>query len=161
MLKFSVVFPCSHKDRAAVYWYGRKYMILPPVFVNFFGALVVDKFKEVEKIKEGCKDLKDHLNDSRKEAKDEDKVIDSLRFPHVFRNVLKHRKLLNLVQWPGKIHGISCVSLRNASLGSCRTLSICWSGATPPRTPTSSRKAHPSTEPTRKNRSSWRDGRVQ
>ena len=86
-----MVFPCSHKDRAAVYWYGRKYMILLPVFVNFFGALVVDKFKEVEKVKEGCKDLKDHLNDSRKEAKDEDRVSDSLRILLVFCDNLKSR----------------------------------------------------------------------
>ncbi len=75
------MFPFSHKNRAAVWWYGRKYMVLPPVFVNFFGALVVDKFKEVDKVKEGCKDLKDHLNDSRKEAKDEDKVSVSARIP--------------------------------------------------------------------------------
>ncbi len=55
-------------------------MILPPVFVNFFGALVKDKF-HLSEVKTGCQDLKDHLNDARKEAKDEDKVRDSPRFP--------------------------------------------------------------------------------
>ncbi len=56
-------------------------MILPPVFVNFFGALVVDKFRDVTAVKDGCKDLKDHLNDARKEAKDEDRASVSPRFP--------------------------------------------------------------------------------
>ena len=51
--------------------------------MNFFGALVVDKFK-VGTPKEGCKDLKDHLNDSRKEQKDEDKVSYSVRNPCIF-----------------------------------------------------------------------------
>ncbi len=56
-------------------------MILPPVFVNFFGAIVNDKFN-LNDVKAGCTDLKDHLNDARKEAKDEDKVKDSARIPH-------------------------------------------------------------------------------
>ncbi len=60
-----------HKNRASVWWYGSHYMILPPVFVNFFGALVKDKFNLAD-VKSGCTDLKDHLNDARKEAKDED-----------------------------------------------------------------------------------------
>ncbi len=67
-------------------------MILPPVFVNFFGALVVDKFRDVTAIKDGCKDLKDHLNDSRKEAKDEDRVSFSLRIPQIFRGTFKRAK---------------------------------------------------------------------
>ena len=56
-------------------------MILPPVFVNFFGAITKDKFNLAD-VKAGCTDLKDHLNDARKEAKDEDKVKDSARIPH-------------------------------------------------------------------------------
>ncbi len=55
-------------------------MVLPPIFVNFFGSLVKDKFHLTD-VKAGCQDLKDHLNDARKEAKDEDKVKESLRFP--------------------------------------------------------------------------------
>ncbi len=40
----------------------------------------MDKFGLTE-VKLGCTDLKDHLNDARKEAKDEDKVRQSLGIP--------------------------------------------------------------------------------
>ena len=53
------------------------------MFVDFFGAIVMDKFGLTE-VKLGCKDLKDHLNDARKEAKDEDKASISPGFPSKF-----------------------------------------------------------------------------
>ncbi len=69
-----------HKNRASVWWYGTHYIILPPIFVNLFGGVAKDKFS-LSEVKLGCTDLKDHLNDARKEAKDEDKASESLGFP--------------------------------------------------------------------------------
>ncbi len=85
-------------------------MILPPVFVNFFGALVKDKFNLAD-VKSGCTDLKDHLNDARKEAKDEDKVRVSPGFPVVFRGIVKKEKKEKL-ETEGKriLQGIFLVS---------------------------------------------------
>ena len=71
----SFLFLChfSHKNRDSAWKYGYKYHILPKVTLDFIAFVLSKKYVGFTS-DSAAKEVKDHLNDARETAKEEDKV---------------------------------------------------------------------------------------
>ncbi len=70
-----MLFPChfSHSKRDSAWKYGFRYHILPKVMLDFIAFVMSKKYVGFTS-DTAAKEVKDHLNDARDTAKEEDKV---------------------------------------------------------------------------------------